>query len=221
MSRLDKIRANSELAAETLDPEAMKALEEGKATQAQIDAARNSANAQMLEDQRLAQEAQDALKAAKPPIKDTLDDQPVVGEVQAVKRVTGQRSYVLKAGKDLGVPIRFPNGQIVTVQFRDGHKTLTGRMAKLFHTEYMSSPALRMKVAEVKQENADAVALAYRQNNPVARAGNQEAGNSSLPARAVHEAQMREMQRRAAEGKNVTEHVAGHTIPTENGNTLG
>lgn len=129
-----------------------------------------------------------------------------------------ERTYVLRMGKTAQFPIRFPNGQVITVKFEDGMKKLSGRLSNLFHAEYLANPSLRAKCSIVDATVADNVARQHRKANPrVANPGLDSANMSpAMKETMLQDAQMRHMQRRAAENATV-EIQLPHELKTELG----
>ena len=129
-----------------------------------------------------------------------------------------ERTYMLRHGSDASFPIRYPNGQTVTVVFKNGMKTLSGRLSNMFHAEYMSNPFMRTKISLVDNAQADKVAKSYvKSRGPVANTGFTSAHNSKdLREQQVIDAEIRHMQQRAAQGGQVEELVLPHTLRTEN-----
>lgn len=127
------------------------------------------------------------------------------------------RTYVLRQGKSAQFPLRFPNGQSLMIKFEDGTKTLTGRLANLFHAEYLANPNLRNKVAESSTQNADKIAENYRKMHGNAAAPGLESASNKTDFKEslLMDAQMRNMQARAADGEKVEDLVLPSSLQTE------
>ncbi len=126
------------------------------------------------------------------------------------------RTYVLRSGKTAQFPIRYPDGQVVTVRFENGMKELSGRLSNLFHAEYMANPNLRSKCSVVDPEVADNVAKQHiKTQGRVAKPGLDSAKMSPATKESmIQEAQLRHMQRRASEG-SVEQVTLPHDLKTE------